>query len=420
MRSMRQTLAVTLAVGLLTTPVFAQDTATTPDLLPGVDLVTEDVEPGVYRVIGDGVRILSIPVSLTRGDLDHGRFREASKIVVAPDEGVWVFGPQEFFRVGEGTAHAGKPWSMVDVDANGTVWALLEPGGDDYDGYGDYRHKDLLTFDGEQWLRKARKVVDFELHPDGETFIVIDSNDGSIGPGLHASIGPVHDAAWEDVGVVEPWKWGGMTIGEGYGGFAISPRATSRAPYPGYTGWAVDGRGLLSDIQFDASGDGGGAGCCSTVGSVVGLGYGSDGTSWVQLRFDLPVMTDAELTTESAYFLARYDASNQGSPRATYESEPISYPDHGLLDGEIAEHLDVAPDGSVWLPSDDGLARFDGRTWMWFLRGNIIEDVDIAADGTVWVQANDLEIGPQSPPASDQDPTTKTYVITPEAVAAAE
>ena len=29
----------------------------TPDLLPGVDLVTEEVAPGVYRVLGDGVRI---------------------------------------------------------------------------------------------------------------------------------------------------------------------------------------------------------------------------------------------------------------------------------------------------------------------------------------------------------------------------
>ena len=28
--------------------------STTPDLLPGVDLVTEEVEPGVYRVLGDG------------------------------------------------------------------------------------------------------------------------------------------------------------------------------------------------------------------------------------------------------------------------------------------------------------------------------------------------------------------------------
>jgi hypothetical protein len=209
-----------------------------------------------------------------------------------------------------------------------------------------------------------------------------------------------------------------MAVGEGYGGFAISPRATPGEPYPSYIGWAVDGRGLLHNIQFDPSGDGGGAGCCSTEGRVVGLGYGSDGTSWVHLRFDLPVMDGGELTTESAYFLARYDASNQGTPRATYEAEPMSYPDHGPLDGEIAEHLDVAPDGSVWLPSDDGLARFDGRSWMWFLGGKIIEDVDIAPDGSVWVQANDLLIGPQSPPMADQSPTRKTYVITPRAVGA--
>ena len=26
----------------------------TPDLLPGVDLVTEEIEPGVYQVVSDG------------------------------------------------------------------------------------------------------------------------------------------------------------------------------------------------------------------------------------------------------------------------------------------------------------------------------------------------------------------------------
>ena len=58
MRSVRQALVSTLAVGLLAAPALAAEEATTPDLLPGVDLVTEEVEPGVYRVLSDGVRNL--------------------------------------------------------------------------------------------------------------------------------------------------------------------------------------------------------------------------------------------------------------------------------------------------------------------------------------------------------------------------
>jgi len=45
-----------------TTEEQAADT-TSPDLLPGVDLVTEEVEPGVYRVVSDGVRELEWPAT---------------------------------------------------------------------------------------------------------------------------------------------------------------------------------------------------------------------------------------------------------------------------------------------------------------------------------------------------------------------
>ena len=44
MRSVSQALVTTLAVGLLGTPVFAQAAASTPDLLPGADLVTDRMD----------------------------------------------------------------------------------------------------------------------------------------------------------------------------------------------------------------------------------------------------------------------------------------------------------------------------------------------------------------------------------------
>ena len=73
MRTVVRALITTLVVGLPTTVAAAEDT-TTPDLLPGVDLVTEEVEPGVYRVLGEGVDDLSdipdLEVPATTADSD--------------------------------------------------------------------------------------------------------------------------------------------------------------------------------------------------------------------------------------------------------------------------------------------------------------------------------------------------------------
>jgi hypothetical protein len=65
-------------------PTEAEDTAT-PDLLPGVDLVTEEVDPGVFHVVSDGVRGLSwIP--------DSDSYCEAlcAGVLAAPDVSVWL------------------------------------------------------------------------------------------------------------------------------------------------------------------------------------------------------------------------------------------------------------------------------------------------------------------------------------------
>ena len=58
MRGIQSGLSVILAIGLLAGSAVAV-TAQDADLLPGVDLVTEEVEPGVYRVLSDGVDDLS-------------------------------------------------------------------------------------------------------------------------------------------------------------------------------------------------------------------------------------------------------------------------------------------------------------------------------------------------------------------------
>ena len=91
--------------------------------------------------------------------------------------------------------------------------------------------------------------------------------------------------------------------------------------------------------------------------------------------------------------------------------------------------LRVAPDGSAWVNaavpvSDsaeevvcDGLGRYDGEGWSSYLSGRCVWDYDFAPDGSLWVVAKDGT----GPSTEDEQAglAVHTYVITPEAVAAA-
>jgi hypothetical protein len=72
------------------------------DLLPGVDLVTAEVEPGVYRVLSDGVRDLSREAD--DGDAWLGGVLDGG-IVAGLDGSVWWLGPEGFLRLGDQTTH---------------------------------------------------------------------------------------------------------------------------------------------------------------------------------------------------------------------------------------------------------------------------------------------------------------------------
>jgi hypothetical protein len=54
---------------------------------------------------------------------------------------------------------------------------------------------------------------------------------------------------------------------------------------------------------------------------------------------------------------------------------------------DLVPHSSVAagPDGTIWVATDSGLARFDGVTWTTLYRGVVFSAVSVAPDGTVWV-----------------------------------
>ena len=76
--------------------VAAQGPSSDVDLLPGVDLLTEEVEPGVFRVASDGVRDLSSPIEFVwfwEGEAPRMLYRNnamATGGLAANDEGVWT------------------------------------------------------------------------------------------------------------------------------------------------------------------------------------------------------------------------------------------------------------------------------------------------------------------------------------------
>lgn len=127
-----------------------ESSGTALDLLPGVDLALDAVEPGVYQVTSDGVRDLSRitdHADLPFGGAIHGN------IAAGLDGSVWWFEPDGFFRLGEATTHTWSGSGLADE-----VWM-----GDDLgvtpDGmllrYRDPEH--AAVFDGDSWVE--REVV---------------------------------------------------------------------------------------------------------------------------------------------------------------------------------------------------------------------------------------------------------------------
>jgi hypothetical protein len=73
-------------------PVATAETESTPaDLLPGVDLITEEVEPGVFRVLGDGAHDLTSLMADPIGVL----------VATGHDGSVWLQSSQWAARLGE-------------------------------------------------------------------------------------------------------------------------------------------------------------------------------------------------------------------------------------------------------------------------------------------------------------------------------
>ncbi len=114
-------------------PTHTAVRSVTGDLIAGAELLTEEVEPGVLKVLSDGVR------STLGGNED---------IAVAADGDVWVFKARQSYKLGDAESHEwendlfdiGQDSSEdIEVAPDGTLWWA------DRDGDG------LKSVDGRAW-----------------------------------------------------------------------------------------------------------------------------------------------------------------------------------------------------------------------------------------------------------------------------
>lgn len=328
---------------------------------------TEEVEPGVLRVVDDGVRDLASADNFG--------------MVTGGDGGIWLLSKEGFLRVAtEGTHEwpTGRTGSVSDfeVTPDGTVWTV-QADEDDLSA--------VQSFDGQHWTSHE---------PTSDTRAVAIAIDGTVW------------AMWQDPGsemVTLGYLAGGdrRSIGEWpeselYGGDlyltgadeawligAPEYRVGKPRPYR-----LVDG--ALQQQYED---------------TVVAADVGSDGTVWFV----------------SLNELIRLDGTAGGADPEPWALPEAMTAEWGSASGWTflpGDAFRAAPDGGVWFAlraasgpplSEElcgGIARFDGTTWLGpYLPGLCVESIELAADGSVWLLAQ----------AAESDGLVELFVVTPEA-----
>jgi hypothetical protein len=315
--------------------------------------VTEELEPGVVRVVNDGFRDLA-PVT------SEPHYRE---LTIGMDGSIWTWNSLdgELHRLGDPVSYpvAGLPGdgAIVDlqIDPDGVLWA----GGP----YGAYR------LDGEAWTKLRPDPLRLDIAPDGTVWTAWRYAGA-------AGLGKLTATGWEDhpvdVGVIAE------ALGVGPDGIRYHEVSGFRAAPDGsvWVGLRVGPhRGQLDDLLMrfdgrewavvDPSGEG-------RLGKMEYFDVGADGTAWVYLDFQQ---------------LAR----SSGGEWTVYTVEDgvtaIGVP------GETWGYLEAGPDGTVWVDETKtsragdcrGVRSFDGSTWGRYLDGVCVADLQIAPDGAVWV-----------------------------------
>ena len=372
------------------------------DLLPGLTLSAEAVEPGVFRVVGDGVRDLFRAVPGAGGG-PQAFYR--TNVVAGLDRSVWVFGHDEFYRIGDGHSYpvgretGGRQGQKVKVAPDGVLWTI-DAG------------SSLVSFADGTWTTRKKGVTAFDMQRDGSVW----ATDGS-------TLERFDGTGWVEVGDV------GGHAGSGVSDLWVSPVIHE------YFASSYERPHAEVEVLLLMDADDGCPGCELWLGfpepgggsygpaGALSIGIGPvdmdvHGDYWISQQVRVPLTGQGLADSEGSSATVPYLVHVEGGPTTVYSADegvPLMGPRTGSW-----SFLRAAADGSVWLTPDvedpascEGIARFDGTTLARYLADVCVYAFDIAPDGAVWIQAS-------APPTATGVGHVNTYVITPEAAAATE
>lgn len=399
MQTLRLSLAGTAMVVLLggfAAPTAGQEPSSEAnDFLPGVDLVTEELEPGVHRVKSDGVRDLSRPLELGsyhpyeppgfRYQLDAREGRAMS----GNENGVWMASPDGIVRLGEDglvrDTKGNRSFHEHGVAPDDTL----------------YRPSDGRILRGGTWKSVTPRIKGFEIRNRGD---ILFAPDGSLW--VEGTNGKKGDARRDRLARRDADGWSLVKPPP-----APPERSTDRES--NISRWGVSGDGTLyvtrdnSDVQrFDGT-------RWTTLerppGQITALRVGRDGTVWVTTR--------------------KRQTSSRSDPERFFRAD-----DSGWSEAEVGRRYPnlfqgaevVGLDGALWYRPGgdpmisggcDGIARTDGTATTHFLRGLCVYDMTIGPGGDIWLEAGSWEGNYWIP---DEVGPIELYLIEAEAVVADE
>lgn len=380
------TTALLFAAGRPATLLVGPSPTATDDLLDR--LVTEELEPGIYRVVGDG----------TEHDLAPDRIDRHVK--AGPDGSVWLIdlpdasGARRFFRLGEPGTHDGAPVVVspdIAIGRDGTVWTI---GTGQVADAGRQAGPRLLAWTGGEWAihdpPAGYRVNGVEVATDGSVLVT--------GFPLDASGCPGRPVVWR----VAPDAWHEL------------PALPAEVRSAGGGGWLA----TRPDGSLWLAVDGFASRTCDPHGGL----FHFDGSAWTGV-LEVPSGTGVETgwpvsgSTGATWLFATPDSSQQGRVLARHDADTWAL--FGAADGvpaivgtnESRTAMGVGLDGTLYMAFNDGtesayeynralgvfddpdvgpcpgVRAFDGRTWQHHLGGRCANDLSVSPDGLVWVVA---------------------------------